>query len=301
MNAIIILNYNDFDNTYNYINHIKNYSKLDYILIVDNCSTDDSFQRLCRVKDKKINVIKTEKNEGYAYGNNFGVRYLESHNIIPEYLIISNPDIEISERDLEHLFAEFDHLSSDTFAISGLIYDRNMKVTEKYAWKKVTYRMILRESTYIIDKILRGLNIRGREYGIQYAQSGKIIEVDVIPGCFFIAKYELWKRVNGFTEGSFLYFEEDILADKVHKAGLHNYIITDAKVKHLQGETVNKNIASNWKKFKIYFNGCLFYIQKTLKVGKIKLCILKLTYYLSMVEKTLYYSLRRLLSKKEKV
>ncbi|MCI7322100.1 MAG: glycosyltransferase family 2 protein [Lachnospiraceae bacterium] len=298
MNVIIVLNYNDFDNTFHYVNRIRNYAKLDYILIVDNCSTDESFERLQNLKDDKVNVIRTDRNEGYASGNNFGVRYLEKNNIIPEYLIISNPDIEISEQDLEHLFAEFDKLPSDTFEISGLIYDRDMKVTWNYAWRKLTYGLLLRESTFIIDKILSYLKIRGREYDKQYAKENKIIEVDVVPGCFFIAKYELWKKVDGFTEGSFLYFEEDILAHKAHKAGFHNYIISDAKVIHMQGETINKNIASKWRKLIIYLNGCLFYIQNTLKAGKIRIFILKLVYYLSMFEKIIYYRLYHLFRKK---
>ena len=74
MNVIIVLNYNDFDNTFHYINRIRNYAKLDYILIVDNCSTDESFERLQKLKDDKVNVIRTDRNEGYASGNNFGVR-----------------------------------------------------------------------------------------------------------------------------------------------------------------------------------------------------------------------------------
>lgn len=300
MNAMIILNYNDFENTFNYINRIKDYTQLDYILIVDNCSTDDSFQRLSELKNNKINIVRTDGNNGYAYGNNFGVRYLEENHIIPENLIISNPDIEIAEDDFNRLLVEFDHLPSDTFAISGMIYDRNMKVNEKYAWKQLSYGMIIRESTFILNKILRCLKIKGREYGLEYVKGKKQVEVDVIPGCFFVAKYQLWKKINGFTEGTFLYFEEDVLAAKAHREKYHNYVITDVKIKHFEGGTVNKNIASNWKKMKTYFYGCLFYLQNVLKIGMIKACIFKIVYHISMVEKSIYIFLVRGIKKEYK-
>ena len=295
MNAMIVLNYNDYENTFNYICEIKNYARLDYILIVDNCSTDDSYQKLAKLKNSKIDIVRTDGNKGYAYGNNFGVRYLEEKNIIPEYLIISNPDIQISENDFNNLLIEFDNLPLDTFAISGMIYDRNMEIIEKYAWKHLTYGMIIRESTFILNKILRCLKVKGREYGLEYIKGEKKVEVDVIPGCFFIARYELWKNINGFTEGTFLYFEEDILAAKAHREKYHNYIITDVKIQHLEGGTISKNIVSNWKKQKTYYEGCIFYLQNILKIGRVKTCIFKLFYHVSMVEILLYVFLIRMI------
>ena len=44
--GIVILNYNDYDTTYEMIQQIKNYKCLNHILIVDNKSTDRSYSKL---------------------------------------------------------------------------------------------------------------------------------------------------------------------------------------------------------------------------------------------------------------
>ena len=48
--AMVIINYNDYDTTKKLIDNIKNYKVLDKIIIVDNASTDNSYNKI-----KKIN------------------------------------------------------------------------------------------------------------------------------------------------------------------------------------------------------------------------------------------------------
>ena len=51
----LILNYNDSDNVQRMLNKIYSYDSFDKILVVDNCSTDDSYEKLQKyVKKKKI-------------------------------------------------------------------------------------------------------------------------------------------------------------------------------------------------------------------------------------------------------
>lgn len=293
MNVMIVLNYNDWQNTYSYIKKIDSFKKLHYILIVDNCSTDNSYDHLVSLKNKKVNIIQTDENKGYAYGNNFGVHFLEQNGIVPNLLIISNPDIDITEESFDILINQFEMEPSDTFAITGLIYDRNMNISPWYAWKQLSYGKVLRESTFFFDKAMKILHVKGREYGLTYLESGERIEVDVLPGCFFIANFNLWKELNGFDESNFLFYEEDFLAAKVHDSGYHNYIIPQAKVKHMQGVTVNKNINSYWKKCEIGKKSCLTYLKKVLKIGRIKEFIYLVFFYVSRTERFIYNLCRK--------
>ena len=56
--GIIILNYNDYENTLKIIDMIKDYKCLKKIIIVDNASTDDSFNHLKPLENNKITIIK---------------------------------------------------------------------------------------------------------------------------------------------------------------------------------------------------------------------------------------------------
>lgn len=43
---ILTLNYNDSETVISFLNSIKNFRVIHHILVVDNCSTDDSFSEL---------------------------------------------------------------------------------------------------------------------------------------------------------------------------------------------------------------------------------------------------------------
>ncbi|MBR2290136.1 MAG: glycosyltransferase, partial [Clostridia bacterium] len=78
--AVIVLNYNSKEDTIRYVGQIKNYSCIDVILVVDNKSTNPGeFQELKQLKDDKVYVIQSDKNGGYSYGNNFGLKFLEAY------------------------------------------------------------------------------------------------------------------------------------------------------------------------------------------------------------------------------
>lgn len=76
-NFLIVLNYNDAETTLEFVEMAKTCNAIDKIVVVDNCSTDYSLSKLTCLKSDKIDVIQTDKNGGYAYGNNFGCRYAE--------------------------------------------------------------------------------------------------------------------------------------------------------------------------------------------------------------------------------
>ena len=52
--AIVVLNFNDVETTKTYIDKIGNYSILHRIIIVDNCSTDGSYETLKKYESEKI-------------------------------------------------------------------------------------------------------------------------------------------------------------------------------------------------------------------------------------------------------
>lgn len=57
----VVLNFNDSKTTIELLNRMKNMKSIDVIVVVDNCSTDDSFSVLKQYTSKKIQVIQSEK------------------------------------------------------------------------------------------------------------------------------------------------------------------------------------------------------------------------------------------------
>ena len=69
--GLVVLNYNDYKTTIKLIQMIKNYDSIDLIVVVDNCSTDKSYKKINEYTNNKVKLLKSDKNGGYAYGNNF--------------------------------------------------------------------------------------------------------------------------------------------------------------------------------------------------------------------------------------
>ena len=98
--SCVLLNYNDADTTIALVEEIHSFDLLKNVVVVDNCSTDDSWEKLrllCRLD--KVITLKTDRNGGYGYGNQYGVRY--AHDVLGEKLVlIINPDVSFTEEEL---------------------------------------------------------------------------------------------------------------------------------------------------------------------------------------------------------
>ena len=94
--GMVILNYNDSETVKAYYQLIKQYQSIDHIVIVDNASSDGSFDKLKGLAGGNIDVIQTNLNNGYSYGNNYGAWYLMNNYHI-DILFFSNPDVEYTE------------------------------------------------------------------------------------------------------------------------------------------------------------------------------------------------------------
>lgn len=96
--AFVILQYMAWKDTIECVESIRARVGLgieDYrIIIVDNCSPDDSYKQVCREfrGDPDVMLLRTKSNLGFAKGNNLGYQYAREH-LDPEYIILLNNDI----------------------------------------------------------------------------------------------------------------------------------------------------------------------------------------------------------------
>lgn len=104
----MVLNYNDADTVMSLLNRIRGFRCFENIVVVDNASTDNSWQRLKELQDDKIAVIQSEKNGGYGYGNNLGVRYAIQKNEAT-HVVIVNPDVKFRESTISKMARLFSH------------------------------------------------------------------------------------------------------------------------------------------------------------------------------------------------
>ena len=239
MNILLIINYNDYKNTKRLIENVLEFKTIDQVVVVDNCSTDDSFLKLLKLKTK-AEIIKSMDNLGYSYAINYGMKY-----IINKYkkanVFISNSDIIIPTED--SLTLMLDNLKDDVGCVGPVVNEHGVL---NRGWKMPSPVVDAMMNLVIVHKWFRKKYIMYKE---DYYQD-KISEVDVISGCFFLVKTKDYEEINYLDESVFLYYEENILAAKLKSIGKRLVIVNDAFIIHDHAATIDNNI-KRIKKFKI--------------------------------------------------
>lgn len=275
--SMVILNYNDYKTVYKLISNIQNYKVINNIVIVDNCSTDESFEQLLLLSNNKIDVIRTKKNGGYSYGNNIGAKYcIEKYN--PNYLIIANPDINIKESTIKSMIERIEKYENIGIIAPKMklnnckeyIYGSRLpSFIDNLSYLFISYNKIFGEKT---------------KYK-QYEYLDNNIIVDVVPGSLFMIKSKVFENIGMLDEDTFLYCEEMILTKRLKKHNYKNIIMNDDFYIHEHSISIDKSFNSLAKKYKLLINSMEVYNKKYIKVNTLQKIIFKIASKLCIIEK----------------
>lgn len=130
--SIILVNYNTTEDTIECIKSLKDisYSNFD-IIIVDNKSKKEEFDKLSNsVKNiENCTLISSDKNGGFAYGNNIGIKLAKKRK--SDYILLLNSDTEVEKDFLDHLVVA---VEEDIESIAIVIGKINYYYDKKKIW-----------------------------------------------------------------------------------------------------------------------------------------------------------------------
>lgn len=287
--AVIILNYNDCDTTISLVNSIEKFQSIDKIVIVDNKSTDNSYEKLEKLRCDKVDVIKTNINRGYSSGNNYGIRYAINKYHITN-ILISNPDVVFEEKNITAMLNCLN--SRDDIAMVGCTMVRPKFEKNSPGWHLPTYKSEVLTSLVVANHLFEDKLIR---YEKGYFDQ-EISYVDIVQGCFFMIKTKCFEDVGLFDEDIFLFCEEQILGYKLKKKGYKAVILNSYSFIHNEGGSISKNVNNKINKYMLHQKSKRLFLQKYLKVSKFKLVIFDFVSTIGRVERVIIYNLRKLLN-----
>ncbi len=269
--GMVILNYNDSENTKKMLNQVKDYKCLEKIIVVDNCSSDDSLSELKKYSTNKVIILEAKKNKGYGSGNNIGLKYLNDNSKC-DLVIISNPDVIVSESVINELITDFKENEEISFLGPKIL--ENGYIIE--GWRFPSFLSDLVSNINFIQRLSKKMIKYPKEY-----YNRTLTKVDVIHGCFFMARLKDFKKINYFDSHTFLYYEENILGKKAREKGLETYVDCRVAVTHNLSISVDKSL-NKIKKYKILKNSQFYYESEYNHLNKIGMFFLKLFYYISL-------------------
>ena len=240
--VIIILNYNNYDQTKVCVDKLIWLGVSADIVIVDNCSTNDSYDILKNkfVDFENIDVIKSEKNGGYSYGNNFGIKYaIEKNNY--EYICIMNPDVILEDNCFERLCTIL-YENNTIAAISAMMFLNGKFDPQNLAWTIPNEKEIYQQHL-ILHKS------KNEKLSFDVIQDS-VIKTETLPGSFYIIKTSVYDEIGGLDEGTFLYNEENILGIKLRDRGYILAIDTSCHYIHNHLFVSKEKV---WEKYKKNF------------------------------------------------
>lgn len=249
----LILNYNDYHTTKKCIDYIQYYSVINKIVIVDNCSTDDSFIQLKKLENHKIIVVKSNRNGGYGYGNNYGIEFIKKNYGNDCIIAISNPDVIINEKDILICLEKQNRLSN-CVVISPIMLDSNNNICYDCAWNLPSYYEYLFFSLTLLGLLFSYEIIINKESLVK-----DVIKCDCVAGSFFIVDLSrLNKEFTLFDNNIFLYCEETVLGHKIKKIKKDVYLCTEASFVHQHSVSINKSISSVFRQRALMWESRLY-------------------------------------------
>ena len=189
----------------------------------------------CRAPDRvRIRIVKGHGNVGYGAGQNRALETVDS-----DYHLILNPDVSM---DADALLEGLRYL--EEHAEVAMLVPQGFDPQNEYA------RLSKRHPSLLV-LLLRALAVRSSD-GIlgrrvaRYTYAGELPcdapkAITLASGCFMLCRTDTLRKVNGFDERFFLYFEDYDLSLRVKNYG-HIVELPQARITHHGGHTARRDV-----------------------------------------------------------
>lgn len=254
--AIIVLNYNSWEDTLNEVFLLQKQFNFDWgqFVIIDNASENESAKELKKKELGDYIFIESNKNNGYASGNNIGLRYAFNNNY--KYAWIINNDVYINDNTLLSKILNVFELDKDVAVANPDIYS-----PEGYLFNRDSQRMSFFDLTIGLFKY--------RKKGREIEDLGGYAYVYRPQGCCMFVDLEKMNKIDYLDENTFLYCEEIILAEKVLNRKWKCACVHSAKVIHNHSKTIRDTLSKS-RVIKIKNKSFDYYLKQYRHFGVVK-------------------------------
>jgi hypothetical protein len=223
--GIIVLHYNGLEDTVECVESLLQNLKGEYkIFVVDNCSTNDSYQALQDenfVQNEKVELLQTDQNRGFSAGNNYGAAYAIKH-YHPDYFWFLNNDTCIRDNVLTEFIQLYELQSKIGILGVKLKFYHQDDLIQAVGGKFLKYRARLKQIGFM------------QQDDHQFDDYTEPVDF-VIGASMFVSK-EFIQEVGLLSEDYFLFYEELDWAIRAKQKGYLCYTHTGVEVLHKQGK-----------------------------------------------------------------
>ncbi|MFC3809465.1 glycosyltransferase family 2 protein [Lacihabitans lacunae] len=226
--VIIILNWNGADLSIECINSIKKLKNKDFkILLVDNGSGLECINQLedYLLFNDEIELLKFEKNEGFARGNNLAIDYVkEKYN--PQYFVLLNNDTIVSEDFLNGFYNQLE-LFPNAYAFTSKVFYYDQPEILNYAGGNVSF--------------FSGIAKHFGDGKVDQTRFKIVSQTGFMFGCSCLITRDSINRIGLFDEFFFANCEDTDYSLRIIKSGHDIIFCPDSVVFHKSHQTFRAN------------------------------------------------------------
>lgn len=248
--SIIIISYNvkpQLIKCYNKI--IKFRLKNTKVFIIDNNSSDGSYEAINKIKDKNTILVKNNTNIGFAKGVNQGIKLAKS-----KFVLLLNPDTTPNINALHKLITHLENHKKTGLVGGRMTKPKSNKIHGTFV-NKPNFLTGIFEFTNL-KKIFPN-NIFSTKFYYKNIYINKPKNVWGLSGGFLMFKKTLIDRIGLFDENFFMYLEDVDFGIRVRKIGLNVIYVPSASIVHDSGSSSkNSKYKINvkaWRNSRNYF------------------------------------------------
>jgi len=210
--AIVIVNYNNYPDVVHCVDSLCGVEAEMEIIVVDNSSTDDSYEALKERLPGKVRLLRSEGNCGWSGGNNIGIRAALKNGA--DAVLLLNDDTEVTPGFLSRLLEVLNRGCN-----VGIVGARNMLFDRRD--KPWMYGGLFDHRTFRVSQI--------ESDGIE---TGKEYEVDYVPGSCMLVKRQVFDKVGLIDERFFFYGAALDFSLRARQKGFRSLYVPSAVIYH---------------------------------------------------------------------
>ena len=225
--SIVIVNWNSKDYLGPCLESVERHTlDLAYEVIVIDSGSFDGCGEMLAANFPHVRFIQSAANLGFAGANNAACRHARGSR-----LLFLNPDTELESPAVNHMVAHLDR-SPDAGAIGCRLLNGDGSVQ---ACCVQSFPTILGQ--LLSSELLLRLFPRWALWGMPTLLEPREepARVEVVSGACLMLRRSAFDSVGGFSEDYFMYAEDLDLCHKLKQAGLTNYYLPWATVRHFGG------------------------------------------------------------------
>lgn len=279
--SVIIVMWNSADDILNCVNSVISASKelSTELIIIDNNSSDNSFNISNKISFPRILTFKNPENLGYTKAVNQGI--LQSKG---KYVLLLNPDTVLSESSIKIMF---DYMESHNDCGACAPSMKNPDGSVQYSVRNFpTYwRMFCEFSllAYIFPrtKIFGSWKAKYMDYTVEQ-------DIEQPMAAAFMIRRSLLEDISNMDERFSMFYNDVDLCRKVYDSGFKIRLLPSSVVTHKHGASINKDRANM---IRIWNIDCAEYFEKHFGKG-ILLLWLKINLTIAGTIRIFYHKLK---------